>query len=66
MFSFLAKTLNVDFLANAVYRGLSVFVYNNLTRGPAVVTGLMTLTLFQVHRYGRIINCKFFLDSCPV
>ena len=25
----------------------------------------MTLTLFQGHRYVRIINCKLFLDSCP-
>ena len=26
----------------------------------------MTLTLFKDHRYVRIINCKMFLNSCPL
>ena len=29
-------------------------------------TGFMTLALFQGYRYVRIINCKLFLDSCPL
>ena len=38
----------------------------NLAWDQAIHTRLMTLTLFQGHRFVRIINCKLFLDSCPL
>ena len=50
-------------LLTMVKRGQLKWHDYNLAWG---LTGLMTLTLVQGHRYVRIIKCSFFKDLCPL
>ena len=61
VFSNLTKTLTLAFLWTLFMGGLSNFV--SLLRVQLFIPGLMTLTLFQGHRYVRIINHKLFFTN---